>query len=54
MPYVDIAAILSRSEWLHCLAELCFESCLDDNKEVVGNFMIYLLLKFHDFRLDGL
>ena len=35
------AYALNRSEWLYCLAYLNIESCMNDNKKVIGNLIIF-------------
>ena len=36
------ACALNISEWLYCLAYLNMESCIDDNKKVIDNLIIFL------------
>jgi hypothetical protein len=46
--------ILYRFQKLHCLLKLFLESVLVDYKKVVEAFLILLVLKFHNYRPDGL
>jgi hypothetical protein len=46
--------ILYRFQKLHCLLKLMLESVLVDYKKVVEAFLILLVLKFHNYRPDGL
>jgi hypothetical protein len=46
--------ILYRFQKLHCLLKLMLESVLVDYKKVVDAFLILLVLKFHNYRPDGL
>jgi hypothetical protein len=45
---------LYRFQKLHCLLKLILESALVDYKKVVEAFFILLVLKFHNYRPDGL
>jgi hypothetical protein len=45
---------LYRFQKLHCLLKLMLESALVDYKKVVEAFLILLVLKFHNYRPDGL
>jgi hypothetical protein len=46
--------ILYRFQKLHCLLKLVLESVLVNYKKVVEAFLILLVLKFHNYRPDGL
>jgi hypothetical protein len=46
--------ILDRFQKLHCLLKLMLESVLVNYKKVVEAFLILLVLKFHNYRPDGL
>jgi hypothetical protein len=46
--------ILYRFQKLHCLLKLMLESVLVNYKKVVEAFLIFLVLKFHNYRPDGL
>jgi hypothetical protein len=46
--------ILYRFPKLHCLLKLMLESVLVNYKKVVEAFLILLVLKFHNYRPDGL
>jgi hypothetical protein len=46
--------ILYRFQKLHCLLKLMLESVLVDYKKVIEAFLILLVLKFHNYRPDGL
>jgi hypothetical protein len=46
--------ILYRFQKLHCLLKLMLVSVLVDYKKVVDTFLILLVLKFHNHRLDSL
>jgi hypothetical protein len=46
--------ILYRFQKLHCLLELILKSVLVDYKKVVEAFLILLVLKFHNYRPNGL
>jgi hypothetical protein len=46
--------ILYRFQKLHCLLKLMLESVLVDYKKVVDDFLILLVLKFHNHRPDSL
>jgi hypothetical protein len=46
--------ILYRFQKLHCLLNLLLESVLVDYKRVVDAFLILLVLKFYNYRPDGL
>jgi hypothetical protein len=46
--------ILYRFQKLHCLLKLMLESVLVNYKKVVEAFLILLVLKFHNYRPDGL
>ena len=46
--------ILYRIQKLHCLLKLILESVLVNYKKVVEAFLILLVLKFHNYRPDGL
>jgi hypothetical protein len=46
--------ILYRFQKLHCLLNLLLQSVLVDYKKVVEAFLILLVLKFHNYRADGL
>jgi hypothetical protein len=48
------APILNRFERLYYLAQLSFESCLDDNKKVIDNYLTLLVLNLQDLKLDSL
>jgi hypothetical protein len=39
---------------LHCFPKLNLESVLVNHNKFVDNFLIFLVLKFHDHRLDSL
>jgi hypothetical protein len=39
---------------LYYLAQLSFESCLDDNKKVIDNYLTLLVLNLQDLKLDSL
>jgi hypothetical protein len=45
---------LYRFQKLHSLLKLIFESVLVNYKKVVDAFLILLVLKFHNYRPDGL
>jgi hypothetical protein len=45
---------LNRFQKLYCLLKLMLESALVDYKKVVEGFLILLVLKFHNYRPDGL
>jgi hypothetical protein len=46
--------ILYRFQKLHCLLKLMLESVLVDYNKVVEACLILLVLKFHNYRPDGL
>jgi hypothetical protein len=46
--------ILYRFQKLHCLLNLLLESVLVDYKRVLYAFLILLVLKFYNYRPDGL
>jgi hypothetical protein len=46
--------ILYRFQKLHCLLKLLLESVFFNYKKVVEAFLILLVLKFHNYRHDGL
>jgi hypothetical protein len=46
--------ILYRFQKLHCFLKLMLESVLVNYKKVVKAFLILLVLKFHNYRPDGL
>jgi hypothetical protein len=46
--------ILYRFQKLHCLLKLMLESVFVNYKKVVEAFLILLVLKFHNYRPDGL
>jgi hypothetical protein len=46
--------ILYRFQKLHCLPNVMLESVLVNYKKVVEAFLILLVLKFHNYRPDGL
>jgi hypothetical protein len=46
--------ILYRFQKLYCLLKLMLESVLVNYKKVVEAFLILLVLKFHNYRPDGL
>jgi hypothetical protein len=46
--------ILYRFQRLHCFPKLNLESVLVNHNKFVDNFLIFLVLKFHDHRLDSL
>jgi hypothetical protein len=46
--------ILYRFQKLHCLLKLMLQSVHGHYKKVVGAFLILLVLKFHNYRPDGL
>jgi hypothetical protein len=46
--------ILYRFQKLHCLLKLMLESVFFNYKKVVEAFLILLVLKFHNYRFDGL
>jgi hypothetical protein len=46
--------IMYRFQKLHCLLKLMLESVLVNYKKVVEAFLILLVLKFHNYRPDGL
>jgi hypothetical protein len=46
--------ILYRFQKLHCLLKLMLESVLVNYKKVVEVFLIFLVLKVHNYRPDGL
>ena len=46
--------ILYRFQKLHCLLNLMLQSVHGHYKKVVGAFLILLVLKFHNYRPDGL
>jgi hypothetical protein len=45
---------LYRFQKLHCLLKLMLQSVHGHYKEVVEAFLIFLVLKFHNYRTDGL
>jgi hypothetical protein len=46
--------ILYRFQKLHCLPKLMLQSVHGHYKKVVGAFLLLLVLKFHNYRPDGL
>jgi hypothetical protein len=46
--------ILYRFQKLHCFLQLMLDSVLVDYNKVVDAFLILLVLKFHNYRPDGL
>jgi hypothetical protein len=46
--------ILYRFQKLHCLLTLILQSVHGRYKKVVGTFLIFLVLKFHNHRSDSL
>jgi hypothetical protein len=46
--------ILYRFQKLHCLPNVMLESVLVNYKKVVEAFLILLVLKFHNYKPDGL
>jgi hypothetical protein len=46
--------ILYRFQKLYCFLQLMLESVLVNYKKVVEAFLILLVLKFHNYRPDGL
>ena len=50
----ESAQILYRFQKLHCLPNLMLQSIHGRYKKVVDDFLILLVLKFHNHRLDSL